>query len=327
METSPFIRVVPTGADAGAERTARRPGLSRSPRVARASRSAAPARWLALAATGACALGALAQAPSVAEINPYLIVGMRPSASGQAVTVGSSQELGANRQTLSGGTPSGDPDSNRISPIEPVATPLSIGPSLDTPNLRGTFFSDPSAPLLSPDKNRWFWDNDADAHYLPGATFPGDITDRLFLFRGVDWSGDIAVTSPSGTFSLQDMRVFGQFGIRARNQSAPANVSNSYYYDAQSPTPLAGVLMDSIEDSLPSPDAPDKGWDGGVDLARCWPNSASGAPSSGICRATFSLPRAIPRTRATSSTGTPSMPAVPTRGAIPDSSTTWPART
>ncbi|HMO65540.1 MAG TPA: GEVED domain-containing protein [Verrucomicrobiota bacterium] len=229
-----------------------------------ASRPAAVAfRAASLLAASLLGSTALAQAPAVAEINQYLIIGMKPQPGNEAVAIGSSQELGAGRQTLSGGTSSGDPDSNRISPIVPAVTPASIGPALDSPNLRSVFFPDPSAALLSPDKNRWFWDNAADAHYLPGATFPSTSTDRLFLFRGVDWSGDIAVTSPSGRFSLHSIRLFGQFGIRARNQSAPANVSNSYYYDDPS---LAGVLMDDIDNSLPSPDDLPKGWDGGVNL-------------------------------------------------------------
>ncbi len=205
----------------------------------------------------------LAQAPSVASVREYLIIGMKPSAAGEAVTIGSSQEIGADRQTLSGGTPAGNPDSSRISPIEPAVTPLNIGPALDSPNLRSVFFPSPDKPG-DPKENRWFWDNTPDAHFLPGPFWPGDSSSKLFLFRGVDWSGDIAVTSASGKFSLQDIRIFGQFGIRATSASAPANVSDSYYYDDPS---LAGVLMDSIDDSYPSADAPTKGWDGGYDHA------------------------------------------------------------
>lgn len=215
----------------------------------------------ALLLTIGVAHGVLAQAPAVTNINPYLIIGMRPSSAGEAVTIGSSQEIGADRQTLSGDTPSaGQP----ISPVEPTISPAYPAPY--SPDLRDVYFPDPSAPT-NPSKNRWFWDSGTPkAHYLPGPGYPGDTTSRLFLFRGVDWSGDVAVTSASGRFSLQDINVFGQFGFKARNQSAPANVSNSRYFDAQSGSPLTGVSMDSLDDSSPRPDSPTQGWDGGVNL-------------------------------------------------------------
>ena len=189
-------------------------------------------------------------APSITEINQYLIIGMRPSAAGEAVTIGSSNEIGADRQTLSGGTPSGNPDTNRISPLTPSITPADPDPY--SPNMRDVLFPDPSAPS-DPSKNRWLWDNDADAHYLPGPS-----GSKLFLFRGVDWSGDVAVTSATGTFSLQDINVFGQFGFRATSTTAPVNISNSYYFDDPS---LTGVLMDPIEGG--GADQPTRGWDGG----------------------------------------------------------------
>ncbi|MFN9917722.1 MAG: hypothetical protein ACK53L_34365, partial [Pirellulaceae bacterium] len=209
--------------------------------------------------------------PSPTLIRDYLIIGMRPSSAGEAVTIGSSQEIGANRQTLSGGNP-GD---QRVSPIEPTISPAYPSPS--SPSLRDVFFKDPSAPS-DPNKNRWLWNTTAGSngpgnnHYLPGAA-P--------LFRGVDWSGNIAVTSATGTFSLQDINVFGTFGIRATNQSAPANVSNSYYFGQPS---LTGTSMDSLDDSRPRPDSTSQGWDGGYDHSglladlRSWRNYVRNLP-------------------------------------------------
>ena len=211
-------------------------------------------------------------APALAEINQYLIVGMRPSSAGEAVTIGSSHEIGADRQTLSGDDPT---SGSYISPVTPGINPPDPDPF--SPDLRDVFFPDPSAPFDTT-KNRWIWNASAGSngpgqnHYLPGAA-P--------LFRGVDWSGDVAVTSATGTFSLQDINVFGQFGFRATNQSAPVNVSNSYYFDDPS---LAGVSMDSLDNTLPSPDSPSQGWDGGynhtqllADL-RSWRDYIRGLP-------------------------------------------------
>jgi hypothetical protein len=208
-----------------------------------------------------------AGAPSIALLKEYLIIGMAPSSWGEAVTIGSSQEIGANRQTLSG-----DPYPGlNVSPVLPVISPAYSSPN--SPDLRDVFFPDPLNPQNT-SLNRWLWNPNPNAtngpgenHYLPGAA-P--------LFRGVDWSGDVAVTSATGTFSLQNINVFGQFGFRATNQSAPVDISNSRYFDAQSPTPLTGISMDSLDDSLPSPDSPTQGWDGGfnhnplLDELRTW---------------------------------------------------------
>ncbi len=173
--------------------------------------------------------------PNIDEINDYLIIGMRPSVAGEAVTIGSSQEIGANRQTLSGGNP-GDPF---VSPITPNITPPYPSPS--SPNLRSVFFPNPSAPT-NPSQNRWLWDSGTQAHFLP---------DSSFLFRGVDWSGNVAVTSPTGTYSLQDINVFATIGCATTSTQAADNVSNSYYFEENS---LTGVLMSDT-----SPD-PTRGW-------------------------------------------------------------------
>ncbi|MCK8826736.1 hypothetical protein MWH25_03125 [Natroniella acetigena] len=173
--------------------------------------------------------------PSVEEIMRWLIIGMRPSEAGEAVTIGSSQEIGANRQTLSGGNP-GDPF---VSPITPSITPPYPSPS--SPNLRSVFFPDPSEPT-NPNLNRWLWDSNEEAHFLPDANL---------LFRGVDWTGNVAVTSSTGTYSLQDINVFADIGFATTWEEAADDVENSYYFDENS---LSGVLMSDA-----SPD-PARGW-------------------------------------------------------------------
>ncbi|MBB5173626.1 DUF7507 domain-containing protein [Texcoconibacillus texcoconensis] len=173
--------------------------------------------------------------PNVNEINDYLVIGMRPSEAGEAVTIGSSQEIGANRQTLSGGNP-GDPF---VSPITPNINPPYPAPS--SPNLRSVFFPDPSDPT-NPNVNRWLWDSNEQAHFLPDANL---------LFRGVDWTGNVAVTSPTGTYSLQDINVFADIGFATTWNQAADDVENSYYFDENS---LSGVLMSDA-----SPD-PARGW-------------------------------------------------------------------
>ncbi|WP_408955245.1 hypothetical protein [Natroniella sp. ANB-PHB2] len=173
--------------------------------------------------------------PSVEEIIRWLIIGMRPSEAGEAVTIGSSQEIGANRQTLSGG----DPGDLFVSPITPNITPPYPAPS--SPNLRDVFFPDPSEPT-NPNVNRWLWDSNEEAHFLPDANL---------LFRGVDWTGNVAVTSLTGTYSLQDINVFGDIGFATTWDQAAVDVENSYYFDENS---LSGVLM---TDTAPDPA---RGW-------------------------------------------------------------------
>lgn len=168
-------------------------------------------------------------------VNQYLIIGMRPSSAGEAVTIGSSQEIGANRQTLSGGNP-GDPF---VSEVTPAITPSYPAPS--SPNLRDVFFKDPGDPD-NENKNRWIWDASGGYHYLPGAP-P--------LFRGVDWSGNVAVTSPTGTYSLQDINVFAEYGFRTASVNAAVGVSSANYFSDGS---LDGIRM---QDGAPDPA---KGW-------------------------------------------------------------------
>jgi hypothetical protein len=181
-------------------------------------------------------------APCINLFDDYMIIGMRPRSNGEAVTIGSSQEIGANRQTLSGDAYG---SGRYISPVTPNITPAYPAPN--SPDLRDVFFPNPSAPT-NPAQNRWLWHAATQSHYLPGAAR---------LFRGVDWSGNVAVTSPSGSFSLQDINIFGSFGVRSRSTTAPVNISNSNYFAQNS---LAGVAMSPIEGGGAS--QPARGWVG-----------------------------------------------------------------
>ena len=134
----------------------------------------------------------------VYSINTYLIIGMRPSIAGEAVTISNGQEIGTNCQTLS--------DKDADNPLD--------------------------SPIAS-----------SKTHYLQSANF---------LFHGVDWSGNIAVTSPTGTYSLQNVDVYGSVGIRTAWTQATNNVSNAYYFGENS---LTGLLMlDDVPNST-------KGWE------------------------------------------------------------------
>jgi hypothetical protein len=77
---------------------------------------------LLLSAVGARAAPAAdipSSAPSVAEFDEYLIVGMRPGAAGEAVTIGSSNEIGADRAVTT--------SNNNYGLQHPAETPASDG--------------------------------------------------------------------------------------------------------------------------------------------------------------------------------------------------------
>lgn len=59
------------------------------------------------------------------------------------------------------------------------------------------------------------------------------------LGSGGNWSGNVAVSSSTGTFSLSDSDVFANAGIRATSPSAAAGVSNSRWFASGSSTGVA----------------------------------------------------------------------------------------
>jgi uncharacterized membrane protein len=218
--------------------------------------------------------------PLLDEIIRWLLIGMRPSAAGQAVTVGSSNELGADRAVLTSIANYTGPNPTVIQGINtnvfprityadgPLAGPEGLSRALAPSGLRNVFIPSP-AQGNNPNFNRWFTgppfpqDNVApDGNPYPGNPLVGPNVDYLpYLFqgqlrqartvRGVDWSGNVAVTSATGRFSLSDINIFADIGVASTATNAAANISNSYYFPEGS---LVGLLM-----SAAAPN-PARGW-------------------------------------------------------------------
>lgn len=134
--------------------------------------------------------------PASTEIDKYLIVGMKKSANGNAVNV-QNTELGADRQFLSDG-----------------------GSILNTadhggPNTRDVF------------QERWSMNGGSATQVPIGAAD---------VFEGIDWSGNVAVASSTGRFSMSDLDLFADIGVqcaRTNVSSCKQSVSNTYYFGDQ----------------------------------------------------------------------------------------------
>ncbi len=139
-------------------------------------------------------------APSIAEIDPYLIIGFKSSAEGDAVNVNSSTELGADREVLSDG----------VADSSPLDTSVAGAAG---PNTRGVF-----EPGI-----RWPVESDPQAPPEPAGA----------LFEGIDWSGNVAVTSDTGRFSMSDIDVFADRGVECAvgtTADCTQSVQNTYYF-------------------------------------------------------------------------------------------------
>jgi hypothetical protein len=145
--------------------------------------------------------------PSVTELSKYLVISMgNDSDVGRAFQM-SNTEIGADREVLS--TP-GDP-----------GYPTDGG----FPNLLNVFGGD-TPP-------RWNLTTDPDS--LNGAAT---------VFEGIDWSGEVALTSNNGKFDSSNSLVFADTGIQTVVGSPLASVSNSLHFDVgQTAPPSAGTTL------------------------------------------------------------------------------------
>lgn len=234
--------------------------------------------------------------PSMAEISLYLTVGMRPGTAGEAVTVGSSNELGADRAVTTSNnnygrqhpaeTPISDgtlmygaSSRNNVYPVITYANGPMQGNEVTggsaggyasralAPSFRSVFIPSPGSGNNAT-RNRWFsadpspgdmgGTNTPNVEYLP---YGPNLSKQARTFRGVNWSGNVAVTSRTGKFSLSGINVFADLGLRTRGSTAAtaANIQNAYYFAGGS---LTGRVMDSMESAGPNPTL---GWTGGVD--------------------------------------------------------------
>ncbi len=234
--------------------------------------------------------------PSLAEIGLYLAIGMRPGTASEAITIGSANEIGADRavttsndaygqqhpaeRPMTDGTRMfGTSAYNNVFPVLTYANgpmqgnEVAGGPgssftsrALAPGSLRSVFIPAPSQGNNA-HHNRWFsadpspsdtgGSNTPNVEYLP---YGSNATKQARTFRGVNWSGNLAITSGTGRFSLAGINLFADLGIRTRSSAAAsaANIANSYYFADAS---LTGRLMDSMENAGPNPTL---GWTGGV---------------------------------------------------------------
>ena len=63
------------------------------------------------------------------------------------------------------------------------------------------------------------------------STNPDSLDDHTPLFQGIDWSGEVALTSDNGTFDSSNSLVWADTGIQTVDPSPLASVSNTKYMD------------------------------------------------------------------------------------------------
>lgn len=235
--------------------------------------------------------------PSLNEINQWLVIGMRPSSSGQAVTVGSSNELGADRAVLSSQINYAGPNPTNIDGTNtnvfptinyvdgPFAGPDDLNRAVAPSGLRGVFIPGRWAegpPLPQDNQTPQGNTYPGNAAVGPNVDFlPYTLNGQMFqarTVRGVDWSGNVAVTSSTGIFSLSDINIFANVGFASTSPTAGVNISNSYFFADGS---LSGLLMDGMQGGPPNPA---RGWTAPVNFnqlltdLRAWRTFLRGLP-------------------------------------------------
>lgn len=137
---------------------------------------------------------------STALVDQYLITGMRKSGIGDAVNI-QNTEIGADRSFLSNG---------------------SAGPNTTGEGGPNTF--DVFAERWGLSQNPQTGDT---SNVPPGAAS---------VFEGVDWSGNVAITSQTGQFSMSNVDVFADIGINVNRtpvSGSKQSVSNTYFFPDQ----------------------------------------------------------------------------------------------
>ncbi len=150
--------------------------------------------------------------PTSTEIDKYLIVGMKNSENGDAVNV-QNTELGADRQFLSDGST--------------VLNSQQHG----GPNTRDVF------------AERWG---------MSGGSETTTPTGAASVFEGIDWSGNVAVTSQQGRFSMSDIDLFADIGVQcatSRKKKCRQSVQNTNHF-ADGETNSSGLVDKNVGISL-----------------------------------------------------------------------------
>jgi hypothetical protein len=154
-------------------------------------------KCLAIGSAAVFSIGVQAQEMSVSEMNKYLLIGTTSDETAQAVDV-QNGDLGADIVVLSD----------------------EIDDNVDF-DLHDVFINDDGSR-----KDVKQWVNVDNKHstspdFLPGAAQVGE---------GVSWTGDVALTSPTGYFNMSNVELYGQVGVVAARSNPVSSVSNSEFF-------------------------------------------------------------------------------------------------
>lgn len=69
----------------------------------------------------------------------------------------------------------------------------------------------------------------------------GSVPASAPVFEGIDWSGNVAVTSPTGRFSMSDIDVYANLGVQCENTPCNQSVSNTRWFPDQQTTPAGNM--------------------------------------------------------------------------------------
>ena len=61
------------------------------------------------------------------------------------------------------------------------------------------------------------------------------------VFEGIDWSGNVAVTSGTGRFSMSDIDVYADLGVHCATAPCDQSVSNTLWFQDQQTTPFGAM--------------------------------------------------------------------------------------
>src|SRR5687768_3214080 len=152
--------------------------------------------------------------PSATEIRKHLVISMGDDADNGDAFLMSNTEIGADREVLSTPSDPGFPTNGSF------------------PNLLDVFDDRSSGG----NDNRWNISTDPDTVSVTGGGIvsPGE---------GVDWSGEVALTSDGGKFNASNSLVFADTGIQGTVANPIDGASNSRYLDVGETTPAQSSAL------------------------------------------------------------------------------------
>jgi hypothetical protein len=86
-----------------------------------------------------------------------------------------------------------------------------------------------------------------------GATVDPPPPPAASIFEGIDWSGNVAVTSQTGKFSMSNTDVYANLGIHCATTPCNASVSNSQFFPDQQTTAAGNLPAVGVTTFNPAP--------------------------------------------------------------------------